>query len=59
VAQGFLETRELEDFKTWLHKALSPTAIAVHRNEYDRFKVTLSRKPLRMVFTRKQSAAEE
>ena len=59
VAKGFLETGEFENFKKWLHKALSPNATAVHRSEYTRFKVTLSRMPLRMVFTRKQSAEEE
>ncbi len=59
VAKGFLETGEFEDFKKWLHKALSPHADAVHRSEYSRFKVTLSRQPLRTVFTRKQPAEEE
>jgi hypothetical protein len=59
AARGFLETGEFEDFKKWLHKALSPSAAAVHRSEYNRFKVTLSRKPLRTVFTRKQSTDEE
>jgi hypothetical protein len=59
VAKGFLETGEFESFKQWLHRALSPSASAVHRSEYNRFKVTLSRKPLRMVFTRKLSADEE
>ena len=59
AAKGFLETGEFEDFKKWLHKALSPSAAAVHRSEYNFIKVTLSRKPLRMLFTRKQSAEEE
>ncbi len=59
VANGFLGAGEFEDFKKWLHKALSPSAPAVLRSEYDRFKVTLSRKPLRVVFTQKQSAAAE
>jgi hypothetical protein len=59
VAKGFLEPREFEDFKKWLHKALAPRAPSVLRSEYDRFKVTLSRKPLRVVFTRKQSAEAE
>lgn len=58
VAKGFLEASEFENFKRWLHKALSPSAPAVLRSEYDRFKVTLSRNPLRVVFTRKQADDE-
>ncbi len=59
VARGFLEAAEFEDFTKWLRKALSPNAAAVHRSEYHRFKVTLSRKPLRTVFSRKHSAEEQ
>ena len=59
IAKGFLEADEFEDFKKWLHKALAPNAPSVLRSEYQQFKVTLSRKPLRMVFTRKESAKKE
>jgi hypothetical protein len=58
VAKGFLEKGEFQDFKKWLYKALAPSAPSVLRSEYDQFKVTLSRKPLLAVFTRKQSKAE-
>jgi hypothetical protein len=58
VAKGFLEKGELQDFKKWLNKAMSPSARAVQRSDYDQFKVTLSRKPLLAVFTRKQSKLE-
>ena len=58
VAKGFLENGEFQDFKKWLHKAMSPSAPSVLRSEYDQFKVTLSRKPLLAVFTRKQSKVE-
>jgi len=58
VAKGFLAQRELQDFKKWLHQALAPSGPSVLRSEYDQFKVTLSRKPLLTVFTRKQPKAE-
>jgi hypothetical protein len=58
VAKGFLDKGEFQQFQKWLHKALAPSAPAVLRSEYDQFKVTLSRKPLLTVFTRKQSHAE-
>jgi hypothetical protein len=58
VANGLLEKGELQDFKNWLHRALAPSAPPVLRSEYDQFKVTLSRKPLLAVFTRKQSEVE-
>ena len=59
VAKGFLQPGELNEFKAWLQKALAPRAPAAMRSEYDRFKVTLSRDPLRVVFTRKQSSEVE
>ena len=54
VAKGFLDKSEFEDFKKWLHKALAPSGSSVLRSEYNQFKVTLSRKPLLTVFTRKE-----
>jgi hypothetical protein len=59
VAKGFLKMGEFEDFKKWLQKALSASAPSVLRSEYQQFKVTLSRKPLRTVFTRNQAAEGE
>jgi hypothetical protein len=58
VAKGFLERGEFQDFKNWLHKALVPSGPAVLRSEYNQFKVTLSRRPLLTVFTRKESKVE-
>jgi hypothetical protein len=58
VAKAFLENGEFQDFKKWLRKAMNPSAPSVLRSEYDQFKVTLSRKPLLAVFTRKQSKVE-
>jgi hypothetical protein len=58
VAKGFLGTGEFQIFKKWLHKALAPSAPPVLRSEYDQFKVTISRKPLLAVFTRKPSQVE-
>ena len=58
VAKGFLDEGEFRDFKSWLHKALAPSAPSVLRSEYKQFKVTLSRKPLLTVFTRHQSNVE-
>ena len=58
VAKGFLDQSEFHNFKKWLHKALAPSGPSVLRSEYNRFKVTLSRKPLLTVFTRKQSKNE-
>jgi hypothetical protein len=58
VAKGLLASGEFQEFKKWLHKALAPNAPSVVRSEYDQFKVTLSRKPLLAVFTRKQSKVE-
>jgi hypothetical protein len=59
VAKGFLQPGELNEFKAWLQKALAPRAPAAMRSEYQQFKVTLSRNPLHVVFTRKQSPESE
>jgi hypothetical protein len=53
VANCFLETQESEDFKKWLRGALARQASPVHHDEYEGFTVTLSRKPLRAIFTLK------
>ena len=58
VAKGFLANSEFQNFKKWLYKALAPGAPSVLRSEYDQFKVTVSRKPLLAVFTRKESKIE-
>jgi hypothetical protein len=58
VAKSFLEKGELQAFTNWLHKALGPSGPSVLQSEYNQFKVTLSRKPLLTVFTRKQSTVE-
>jgi hypothetical protein len=59
IASGFLESGEGEEFKKWLHAALAREASPVLHSEYDQFKVTLSRKPLRSVYTLKQSIEAE
>jgi hypothetical protein len=59
IAKGFLEPNELAEFRKWLQKALSAGAPAVARCEHSRFKVTLSRNPLRTVFTLKQADEAE
>jgi hypothetical protein len=56
IASCFLEPGEAESFKTWLRTALAPQAPPVLHAEYDEFKVTLSRKPLRATFTRKRAS---
>jgi hypothetical protein len=58
VAKGFLDQGEFQDFRKWLHKALAPRGPSVLKSEYHQFKVTLSRKPLLTVFTRKLSTVE-
>ncbi|MEX2139523.1 MAG: hypothetical protein WD894_09700 [Pirellulales bacterium] len=59
VAIGFLEASEFQEFKKWLEKSLAANAPSVLRSEYKEFKVTLSSKPLRTVFTRKAYAEQE
>lgn len=59
VGKGFLEADEFEAFKRWLHEALAPRAPTIMRSEYERFKVTLARKPLRTIFTRKHAPEAE
>jgi hypothetical protein len=59
IASGFLNSGETEDYKKWLRAALAREASPVLRSDYDQFKVTLSRKPLRSIYTRKQSAEAE
>lgn len=59
VAKGFLQPGELNEFKAWLQKALAPRAPTAMRSEYQQFKVTLSRNPLHVVFTRRQSSEAE
>jgi hypothetical protein len=56
VAKAFLEAGELDGFKQWLREALSPRSPAAVRAEYARFTVNLSRVPLRLVFSQKQTA---
>jgi hypothetical protein len=59
VGKGFLEADEFEAFKKWLHQALAPQAPSVMRSEYERFKVTLARQPLRTIFTRNRAPETE
>jgi hypothetical protein len=59
VANGFLDADETEDFKKWLRAALAVQAPPVLRGEYQQFEVTLSRRPLRAVFTRNRSGEAE
>jgi hypothetical protein len=51
VAKAFLETAEFEAFKQWLREALSPNTPSPRRGEYGPLTLTLSRAPLRLVFS--------
>jgi hypothetical protein len=51
VAGVFREADESEPFKKWLRTALAREASPIHHVEYKKFKVTLSRRPLRSTFT--------
>jgi hypothetical protein len=59
VAGSLCQPTELEKFKKWLSTALAPKAPPVLNSEYGDFKVTLSRKPLRSVFTAKAPVEPE
>ena len=59
VGGCFLEPGEADEFRNWLRTALAPQAPPVLQAEYHKLKVTLSRKPLRAIFTRKQPAEAE
>ena len=59
IASCFLEPSEVDEYRKWLRTALVRQASPVLQAEYDQFKVTLSRKPLRAIFTRKEPAEVE
>lgn len=59
IANSFGGTGNSGDFTKWLRVALGPKAPPVLHGEYDGFKVTLSRRPLRSMFTARQLAAAE
>jgi hypothetical protein len=59
VAGSLCEPAELEEFNKWLRTAFAPNSPPVVKSEYGGFKVTLSRKPLRSVFTAKTPSERE
>jgi hypothetical protein len=59
VAKNFIEAGEVEKFKSWFRTSLSPSSTTVPRTEFGELTLTLSRSPLRSVFSRKELLAEE
>ena len=59
IAKNFIEADQLESFKSWFRASLSPTSSTVPRTEFGELTLTLSRSPLRTVFSRKELLAEE
>lgn len=59
IASCFLEPGEVDKFRDWLRTALARQGPPVLHAEYEQFKVTLSRKPLRAIFARNQPAEAE
>jgi hypothetical protein len=58
VAKGFLESDEISQFQQWLRAALSPSSPSADRAEYVRYQLSVSREPLRVVFSQKTPAVE-
>ncbi len=59
VATNFIAAAEIEKFKSWFRTSLSPSSSTVPRTEFGELTLTLSRSPLRSVFSRKELRAEE
>ena len=59
IAKDFIDPSEIEKFKGWFRQSLSPTSSTVPRTEFGELTLTLSRSPLRSVFSRKEHLAEE
>ena len=53
VAAHFLEESEVPQFRDWLRETFADPRHSVTQSEYHEFKATLSRTPLRLIFTRR------
>jgi len=58
VAKTFLDAAEFEAFKQWLREALSPNSPSPRQGEHGQLTLTLSRAPLRLVFSQKPAVEE-
>jgi hypothetical protein len=56
VAKGFLDSGEITAFQQWLRQALSTADTGASRSEYGRYQLSLSRSPLRVVFSQRAPA---
>ncbi len=52
IASSVLTPTESEEFKKWLRTSVASKSSPVHKVAYDQFRVTFSRKPLRLIYTR-------
>ena len=58
IAKGFLESEEFSAFQQWLRQALSPASPGADRAEYARYEASVSRAPLRVVFTQRAPGSQ-
>jgi hypothetical protein len=58
LARGFLDNGELPAFQQWLREALSPRGPNVNRSEYSRYELSMSKAPLRVVFSPRAPAVQ-
>jgi hypothetical protein len=56
IAKGFLASDEFNAFQQWLRHALSPASPGAERVEYARYEASVSRAPLRIVFSQRAPA---
>jgi hypothetical protein len=59
IAKNFIKAGEVENFRTWFRASLSPESGTVPRTEFGELSLTLSRSPLKTVFSRKELIAKE
>lgn len=59
VAKGFLLDKEFPQFKQWLRAALSPASPSANRAEFSLYLLSVSREPLRVVFSQRTPPAED
>lgn len=59
VAKGFLADQEFPQFQQWLRGALSPASPGANRAEFSLYLISISREPLRVVFSQRTPAIEE